>query len=212
VQPLSQVGHKKEQCFELVGYPPNWGNRRGLPANQGKGRGNLKIWGNENGGRDERQSSGTNKLRGGEAFLATGKSREEEDGDEGHARFDGLSKAQLEELYAYFKEKETQERMTGKRFSAGSMQWILDSGASHHMTNRINLIQNLVKLPEPIFITTTNNVTVMVEKARMVVVSPDIVLKNVLYSPEFSCNLISIRQLTKDVKCYVTYGERCCVI
>ena len=69
----------------------------------------MKLWGNENGGRDDGQSSGMNKLRKGEAFLATGKLREEEDGDEGHARFGGLSKAQLEELYAYFKEKETQE-------------------------------------------------------------------------------------------------------
>ena len=42
--------------------------------------------------------------------------------------------------------------------------------------------------------------------------SPDLLLKNVLYSPQFSCNLISIRQLTKDLKCRVTYGEQSCVI
>lgn len=77
-----KLGHEREQCFELVGYPPNWGNRRNTRITQGKGRGNLKLWGNESGGQDEGHSGPMNKARVGEAFLATGKPREE---GEGHA-------------------------------------------------------------------------------------------------------------------------------
>ena len=79
------------------------------------------------------------------------------------ACFGGLTSAQLEEVYAYFKEKESQERMTGKSFSAAMVQWVLDSGESHHMTNNASFVRKLVKLFEPIFITTANKVTVIVE-------------------------------------------------
>lgn len=67
--------------------------------------------------------------------------------------------------------------MIDKSLSAASTQWVLDSGASHRMTNNIHLIRKVVKLPEPIFITTANDVTVMVEKARMVVISPEIIFE-----------------------------------
>ena len=79
------------------------------------------------------------------------------------ARFRGLTSAQLEEVYAYFKEKESPERMTGKSFSAAMVQWVLDSGASHHMTNNASIVRKLVKLSKPIFITTANKVTAVVE-------------------------------------------------
>ena len=144
-----KTGHEREQCFELVGYPPNWGSRRGVRASQGGGRGNSKVWSSENGG----QSPGVNKQRGGEALMAADlvgkKTREEGDAKEHQRRFGGLSPeifiinaTFLEELYISIKEKESQERMTGKSYAALSTQWILDSGASHHMTNNIYLIQN----------------------------------------------------------------------
>ena len=135
-----------------------------------------------------------NKPKAGQAFFGYWKLHEEREVHEGHAQFGGVSTAQSEELYAYFKEIETQEQMTGKSLSAASTQWVLDSGTSNYMTVNIHLIRNAVKLPKPVFITTTNDVTVMVEKVGIVVVTPEIVLNNVLYSPEFSCNLTSIWQ------------------
>jgi len=80
------------------------------------------------------------------------------------------------------------------------------------MTNGGRIIQNLVKLPQPIFVTTANEVMITVEQTETVVISPEIILKNVLYSTKFSCNLVSIRQLTKDIKCLVIYGEHTCLI
>ena len=53
-----------------------------------------------------------------------------------------LTPARLEEVYAYLKAKETQERMSGKSCSAISMSWVLDSGSSHHVTNNPHILQN----------------------------------------------------------------------
>jgi len=43
------------------------------------------------------------------------------------------------------------------------VKWVLDSGASLHMTNNASIVQKLVKLFEPIFITTVNKVTIVIE-------------------------------------------------
>ena len=124
----------------------------------------------------------------------------------------GLTTAQLEELYAFFKAKENQEHMSGKNFSVVAIQWVLDSRASHRMTSNPHIIQNLTKLTRLIFITGPNDETLVIEQARKIVVSPNLILKDVLYSLKLSCNLISIRQLTKHMKCLITYGENFCLI
>jgi len=66
-------------------------------------------------------------------------------------------------------------------------------------------------LPRPVFITGPSDET-LIEQAETVVISPSLILKNVLYSPKLTCNLISILQLTKDMKCLITYGESFCLI
>lgn len=90
-----KLGHEKKQCFKLVFYPPNWGTRRNIRPNQGKGRGGLKIWSKEGGNHEETgQGSGVNRQRGGEASLATGKEGKEMPAKtESLAKFGGLSTA-----------------------------------------------------------------------------------------------------------------------
>ena len=61
-------------------------------------------------------------------------------------------------------------------------------------------------------ITGPSDETLVIEQAETVVVSPNLILKNVFYSPKRSCNLISIRQPTKDMKCLITCGENFCLI
>ena len=74
--------------------------------------------------------------RGGEAFLAAGKDKKvKEEGVGLQAKFGGFTAAQLEEMYAFFKEKESHERRRGKSYYATSTSWVLDGGASHHMIN-----------------------------------------------------------------------------
>ena len=118
-----KLGHEKENCYELVGYPPNWGSRRTPRVNSTRNRGNPRLSGSIGGQREPGADGQHNKVKGfggtkwqgGEAFLAAERVQMmlgEKDGLT--ARFDGLTLAQLEEVYAYFKEKESQKRITGK--------------------------------------------------------------------------------------------------
>ena len=83
--------------------------------------------------------------------------------------------------------------MSGKNFNVIAIHWVLDYGASHHMTSNPHITQNLTKLTRPIFITGPSDETLVIEQARTVVVSPNLILKNALYSSKLNFNLISIR-------------------
>ena len=95
-------------------------------------------------------------------------------------------------LYALFKEKENQEKLSGKKYSSTSLEWILDSDASYPMTSNITIINDLYDLLQAIFILIPNGVVIKVKQAGMVNLGHDCLLKNVLYSLEFICNLISV--------------------
>ncbi|KAI4347834.1 hypothetical protein L6164_008613 [Bauhinia variegata] len=85
----------------------------------------------------------------------------------------------------------------------GTGTWIIDNGASKHMTGNLGLLCELqnsqgcpVGLPHG--------------KRTNVLYVPK--LTNVLYVLKLNCNLISVSQLTDEAKCIVQFtNELCCV-
>lgn len=92
------------------------------------------------------------------------------------------------------------------------IQWILDSGASHHMTPLSFILEDIRVLQKPFYITVPTGEAVLVERIGKLSLDKNIKLVNVLIVPKFSCNLISIHRLTCDLKCMVTYHSDSCVI
>ena len=89
--------------------------------------------------------------------------------------------------------------------------WILDSSATYHVCfslsnfasyNQIKLI--IVKLPNGDF--------VIASQSSTVVFNDNFILKNVLYVPDFSFNLIFISQLTTSLKCELIFFSTECLI
>ena len=97
------------------------------------------------------------------------------------------------------------ERLSGKDV------WLLDSGASCHLTGNLNLLSN-VHEASSIHLELPNGETTLATKKGLVHLNSQIVLKDVLYVPQFCCNLISIAQLIDDSFCSVTFIKKLCVI
>ncbi len=75
--------------------------------------------------------------------------------------------------------------------------WILDSGASRHMTGDKHLLVNTKRLPQPVTITYGNGQQGVADTVGDVVVRPDrLMLKDVLYVPGNAVNLMSIKVAT----------------
>jgi hypothetical protein len=101
---------------------------------------------------------------------------------------------------------------SGKNTSCKDLEWVLDSGASHHMTPLLSLMRGVTKIEKPFYVTIPTGNTVLVEMMGTIDLSKDITLQNVLLVPKFDCNLISICQLTRDLNCFVTYHPSYCMI
>ncbi|KAH9645213.1 hypothetical protein HF086_005758 [Spodoptera exigua] len=75
----------------------------------------------------------------------------------------------------------------------GHGEWILDSGASNHMTNRRDWLKDFKKLDKSIVIACANGETVVGEAIGNVVNEDmDVSINNVLYVPNLATNLLSV--------------------
>jgi len=67
------------------------------------------------------------------------------------------------------------------KLTAGS--WIIDSGASHHMTYNKTILKNIRPLPYPFLITLPNGYKVKVIESRDACLNPALTICNVLFVP-----------------------------
>jgi len=96
------------------------------------------------------------------------------------------------------------------RLAANS--WIIDSGASHHMTYTKNALTNLRTLPYPSLITLPNGYKVKVTEIGDVCLSSTLTLYKVLFIPSFKFNLISVHCLALQLKGTVSFDSSSCLL
>ncbi|XP_074323954.1 uncharacterized protein LOC141660872 [Apium graveolens] len=90
--------------------------------------------------------------------------------------------------------------------------WIIDSGASDHMTSSQKNLINVKRAPTSYTITLPTGATTLITHIGNVVLQNGLKLNNVLYVPQFNHNLLSIHKLAQDGKCEVTFQPNRCVI
>nr|XP_016461770.1 PREDICTED: uncharacterized protein LOC107785036 [Nicotiana tabacum] len=90
--------------------------------------------------------------------------------------------------------------------------WILDSGASNHMTYNKSMLTNIKTLVYPFLVTLPNGYKVKVTLMGDVVMSPKFTLKRVLFVPSFKFNLISVHCLTVQFDCFVIFTKFFCIL
>lgn len=78
--------------------------------------------------------------------------------------------------------------------------WILDTGASWHMTGKCRLLKKRRRLRNPFSITLLDGKVVWANSEGQIRLSPKFILRNVLFVPRYTCSLISIGKLTKDMQ------------
>ncbi|XP_070043175.1 uncharacterized protein [Nicotiana tomentosiformis] len=94
----------------------------------------------------------------------------------------------------------------------GYNPWILDSGATNHMTPHIHLLHNIQPSPISSFVTLSNGYKVKVTSTGSLSLFPDLILSNVLLVPTFQYNLISIHHLLSQLCCSSLLTKVSCTI
>jgi hypothetical protein len=86
--------------------------------------------------------------------------------------------------------------------------WVIDSGATSHMSSDNGIVPPLLPLPYPMYITVGNGAHVLVcfySNMHLCLPSSNFVLKSVLRVPSLIQILISVRQFTRDNVVYIEF-------
>ncbi|XP_074327323.1 uncharacterized protein LOC141665244 [Apium graveolens] len=91
-------------------------------------------------------------------------------------------------------------------------RWIMDTGATDHMTADFDLLHNVKSAKPHVTVNLPTGATTMVTHLGDVKLASGLKLLNVLYVPVFTHNLLSINKLSRDNDCYVVFSPTECTI
>lgn len=109
----------------------------------------------------------------------------------------GLSADQMQKLLNLLDSSSTSKPLMGKT-NKNNVSWLLDSGASHHMTGTLSLLHDCHDLP-PSSVSLPDGVQTTAMSEGSVSLVSGLALGNVLYVPNLKCSLISISKLIFDI-------------
>ncbi|XP_073225717.1 uncharacterized protein [Cicer arietinum] len=91
-----------------------------------------------------------------------------------------------------------------------SHTWIIDSGATDHMTGESSMFSSYSPCAGNHKITIADGSLSVIARKCSVILSPVLTLKDILHVPNLSCNLLSITKLTKDINCQANFFHSHC--
>lgn len=110
-----------------------------------------------------------------------------------------LNKQHLE--FSPHVEQQHSAYLAGKSFCLLTTQpqqsWIVDSGATNHITPHLHLFRSFSIVPKACYITMPNGRQVEVKHIGTVLLNPNIILQGVLHAPDFQFNLLSASKLAR---------------
>ena len=89
--------------------------------------------------------------------------------------------------------------------------WIIDTGASDHMTYDLSLFSRTTSLSTPIKVTLPDGTLKPVTLVGDIQLSPTLTLQTVLFVPDFKYNLFSVAKFLDDSSCCTTFYPTHCV-
>lgn len=87
-----------------------------------------------------------------------------------------------------------------------NISWIIDTGASNHMTGCLKLLHNMQKVSR-FPVTLSDGCTDVATNEGSTKLKENLVLKSILYVPILTCNLIFMSQLIEESDCFVLFNK-----
>ncbi|CAA7032084.1 unnamed protein product [Microthlaspi erraticum] len=198
-------GHPSDSCFAVIGYPDWWGERPRVRTMQGKGRGGFSGSASHGRGRMVNYANAVQvppvTAQEQVNYTITDKDR---DG------VNGLNDSQWRMLMNLLNAgaSTSTEKLSGTYFPSS---WMLDTGASHHLTENYNLLINVRKM-DPVLIILADGRQRVSETEGTVVLGSNLVLKSVFFVEELKSDLIAVGQLMDENNCVVQLADKFLVI
>jgi len=114
--------------------------------------------------------------------------------------------------FAHFAGIPTQSNVCCSVHTGCCGSWIVDTGASDHMTFDLNFLTHTKQPSKPVFVTLPDGATKPVTHIGQVILTPNLTLQKVLHVPAFKFNLLSVSQLVTNNNMCVLFYPNTCVI
>ena len=202
----NRSGHASETCYGVIGYPEWWGDRPRSRTGAVRGRGG---------------STGTGRGRGGVSFAnavhidAPAMAANYVITDKDRDGVNGLNETQWRTLVSLLNGGASTSRGGATEKLSGTSSyssWIMDTGASHHLTGKYHLLTDVRDIAQPVLVILADGRERISVKEGTVVLGPNLVLKSVFYVEEFQSDLISVGQLMDENRCVVQLSDKFLVV
>ncbi|KAG7558923.1 Ribonuclease H-like superfamily [Arabidopsis thaliana x Arabidopsis arenosa] len=100
------------------------------------------------------------------------------------------------------------EKLSGK---TNCVDFLIDSGASHHMTGFIDLLTEIYDIPHSVVVLPNDKHTIATKQGTLIL-GTNMKLTHVLFVPDLSCTLISVARLLRELHCFAMFTDKVCVI
>lgn len=122
-----------------------------------------------------------------------------------HAKI-GLKKEQWEQILG-----DLGLKSESANFSSERRLWIIDSGASHHMTGTLSSLVDVYRV-SPCLVGLPNGKNVVADREGSIVLTENLRLTRVLLVEDLRCSLISVSQLIDELSCIVLFSKTGCLL
>ncbi|OMO65653.1 hypothetical protein CCACVL1_21443 [Corchorus capsularis] len=185
----NKTGHTKSHCYELVGYPSHWQ----------KGKTD----------KDKRKPHAKAGSSNPKAMFPTCHVAKTIDA----SPIAGLTSEQYNQLISLLNIEKTNivDDFSGKTTNDSNV-WIIDSGASDHMISSKSKLDHYQSFSKPLSVNLPDGTSISILGIGKAKLSSTFQIIDVFYIPEFTCDLLSVSKLTKQLNCAAIFLPTFCVL
>ncbi|KAF7826524.1 Integrase, catalytic core [Senna tora] len=189
-------GHTRETCFKLNGYPDWWKERK--PGGGKKQHANLAVNAETDNPLEVKESADLSS-------MISQLVRQE------IAKLSSKIKTGTDEMASFAHSLQFVGNSSNLKTLVVVGTWIVDTGASSHMSYDRRLLTDVKTLKQCINVHLLDGKTVVVKEAGRAIINDDLELDNVLLIPTFKYNLLSVQRIIKGNINVVFNSSNCLV-
>ncbi|KAI3500537.1 hypothetical protein L1887_36359 [Cichorium endivia] len=192
-------GHTIERCYKLIGFPKDFKPRN---ENTFQNKSNANIVTSDPSVPSLSDNKTTMQFTSEQMSKILGLINEKCSGEDVSANMAGMS-VMSNMVYA----------CNSVETSLNCRDWVVDSGATQHMTGSFKNFENSVDVSDlEMSVDHPNGSKAKISKIGDLKISPTIVLKDVLFVPEFKVHLLSVHRLASENRIGVYFNENNCYL
>ncbi|XP_019232006.1 PREDICTED: uncharacterized protein LOC109212783 [Nicotiana attenuata] len=209
-------GHSKENCFKIVGYPPDFKSKRKGPGSYNNGTRACPAAYNALAEIPQHQPNVSYQQ---ESQMTNGQII-----DNSLPQIGAFTKDQYEQILQILNKTNLKGNNNNCSANVAGMsitllvsncpkEWIIDTGATNHMVSDINMLnqESIVENTNPKRVCLPNGEISNVTHTGTSSISARSTLSNVFHLPQFKFNLMSVSKMTKELACAATFYPQFCI-